>query len=111
MNDFPGFIKSPHNRVPRNKQNTQDIDGYFFQCSDNKQLAFWTCNSDQVSKKHINDFDEYMVCLSGRYTAFFGEKEFVLNPGDELLIPKGTPQWGKCIAGTRTLHFFNGKRV
>jgi quercetin dioxygenase-like cupin family protein len=111
MHDFPEFIKSPANRVPKNKQNTNDIDGYYYQCSDNKQIAFWTCNSDQVSKKHSNDFDEYMVCLSGRYTACFDGREIVLEPEAELFIPKGTWQWGKCIAGTRTMHFFDGKRI
>ena len=106
MNDFPEFIKSHHNKVPKNEQNTKDIDGYFYQCSDNKQIVFWTCNSEQVSKKHLNDFDEYMVCLSGQYSAYFDDKEIILYPGEELFIPKGVQQWGKCIAGTRTMHFF-----
>ena len=111
MKDFPPFIKSPENKVPLSKQNTKDIDGYFYQCSDNKQIAFWTCNSDQISDEHVNDFDEYMICLSGQYTAYFNNEEFKLLPGDELYIPKGTKQWGKCIAGTRTMHFFGGKRI
>ncbi len=38
-------------------------------------------------------------------------KEIILNPGDELHIPKGTEQWGKCKAGTRTIHAFGGKRI
>ncbi|MBN1500483.1 MAG: cupin [Spirochaetes bacterium] len=111
MEDFPEFIKSENNKVPQDKQNTKDIDGFYYQCSDNRQLAFWTCNSDQVSRKHVNDFDEYMVCLSGEYRAYFDNMEFLLTPGMELFIPKGTQQWSKCIAGTRTLHFFGGKRI
>jgi hypothetical protein len=39
------------------------------------------------------------------------DEEFVLNPGDELFISKGTEQWRKCIAGTRTIHTFGGKSV
>ncbi|WP_231585560.1 hypothetical protein [Methanosarcina sp. WWM596] len=39
------------------------------------------------------------------------DEEFVLNPGDELFIPKRTEQWGKCIARTRTIHAFGGKRI
>lgn len=35
----------------------------------------------------------------------------VLNPGDELFIPKGTLQSGECIAGTRTIHAFGAKRA
>lgn len=52
-----------------------------------------------------------MICISGQYTVFMKDKEVILNPGDELLIPKNTEQWGKCVAGTRTIHFFGGKRV
>ncbi|WP_245860227.1 hypothetical protein [Methanosarcina spelaei] len=39
------------------------------------------------------------------------DEEFVLNSRDELFIPKGTEHLGKCIAGTRTIHTFGGKRV
>ena len=52
-----------------------------------------------------------MVCVCGKYTAALNDEEFVLNPGDELFIPEGTEQWGKCIAGTRTIHAFGGKRI
>jgi hypothetical protein len=34
-----------------------------------------------------------------------------MKPGDELYIPKGTEQWGKCIAGTKTIHALGGKRI
>ncbi len=111
MKDFPDFMKNEKNRIPRQKQNTKDVEGYFFQGPDGSQAAYWTCHSDQVSKKHIHDFDEYMICVSGQYTAYIGEKEIVLDPGDELHIPKGKEQCGKCIAGTRTIHVFGGKRI
>ena len=52
-----------------------------------------------------------MICVSGEYIAYLNDKEIVLNPGDELIIPKGTEQWGKCKAGTRTIHAFGGKRI
>jgi hypothetical protein len=53
-----------------------------------------------------------MVCVSGQYTVVLNDEEFVLNLGDELLIPNGTEHLGKCIAGTRTIHAFgeNGLR-
>jgi len=60
---------------------------------------------------HKHDFDEYMVCISGQFTVFMNGQEYVLNPGDELFIPKGTEQGGRCIAGTRTIHAFGGKRI
>lgn len=111
MKDFPVFMKSEKNHISSEQQNTPDIDGYFYEGSDGSQMAFWTCHTDRVSKKHTHDFDEYMVCVYGQYTVIMNDKEFILNPGDELLIPKGTEQWGKCIAGTRTIHAFGGKRI
>jgi len=52
-----------------------------------------------------------MVCVNGQYTAVINDQEYVLHPGDELFIPKGTEQWGKCIAGTRSIHAFGDKRI
>ncbi|WP_291299882.1 cupin domain-containing protein [Desulfosporosinus sp. BICA1-9] len=65
----------------------------------------------RLKEKHTHEFDEYMVCIFGQYTVIMNDIEYVLNPGDEIVIPKGTEQWGKCIAGTRTIHAFGGKRI
>lgn len=111
MKEFPEFMKNTQNHISSEDQNTKDIDGYFYEGADGSQMAFWTCYSDRTSKKHTHEFDEYMVCVCGQYTVFMNDKEFVFNPGDEILIPKGTEQWGKCIAGTRTIHAFAGKRI
>ena len=111
MKDFPEFMKNQKNRIGSNEQNTEDIEGYFYEGADGSQMALWTCYSDRVSKKHTHEFDEYMVLISGQYMAYLNGKEIVLNPGDELFIPKGTEQWGKGIAGTRSIHAFGGKRI
>ncbi|HNW81545.1 MAG TPA: cupin [bacterium] len=111
MRDFPAFMKNPANRIPSDTQNTKDVEGYYFQGADSSQMAYWTCNSDQISKKHVNNFDEYMICVSGQYTAYIDREEIVLNSGDELFIPAGTEQSGKVVAGTRTIHVFGGKRI
>lgn len=111
MIDFPEFMKNSKNRISSKEQNTKDIEGYFYDGADGSQMAFWTCHADRISNKHTHEFDEYMVCVYGQYTVIFNDKEYVLNPGDELFIPKGTEQWGKCIAGTRTIHAFGGKRI
>lgn len=111
MKDFPDFMKSSQNHIDSSDQNTEDIDGYYYEGADGSQMAFWTCYADRVSKKHIHQFDEYMICVSGQYIAYLDGKEATLGPGDELFIPKGTEQWGKCIAGTRTIHAFGGKRI
>ena len=111
MKSFPDFIKNPINKVDPSQQNTADIDGYCFEGVGETQIVFWECHADRISKKHTHSFDEYMDCVSGKYTAFLNERQIELKPGDELFIPKGTEQWGKCIAGTRTIHAFGGKRI
>jgi quercetin dioxygenase-like cupin family protein len=104
-------MKRPANRVPAGQQNTRDIDGYFYEAADGSQMAFWTCAAARTSQKHVHDFDEYMLCVSGEYTVCMNGAEHVLRPGDELLIPAGTEQWGRCSAGTRTIHAFGGRRI
>ena len=111
MDSFPDFMKNELNKIDSSQQNTKDIVGYYFQGADGSQVAFWESYADRVSKNHKNDFDEYMVCVKGEYTVFMNDKEYVLKPGDELLIPKGTEQGGKCKAGTRTIHAFGGSRI
>lgn len=111
MNDFPEFMKNPSNKTDSSQQNTPDIEGFYFEGRDGSQMAFWTCYSDRTSKEHSHDFDEYMVCVQGQYIAVVDGKETVLIPGDELFIPKGSLQSGKCIAGTRTIHAFGGRRI
>ena len=104
-------MKKEINRVDASQQNTSDIEGYYFEGKDNSQIAFWECHADRKSKTHKHDFDEYILCVSGEYTAYINEKELILKPGDELIIPGGTEQWGKCKAGTRTIHAFGGRRI
>lgn len=111
MKDFPEFMRNIINKVPSNQQNTPDIEGYYYTGKDGSQMAFWTCLADRTSKEHIHDYDEYMVCISGEYVVTINGKEFVLHVGDELFIPKGTLQGGRCKAGTRTIHAFGGKRI
>ena len=109
MKCFPDFMKSFKNKIDVSQQNTDDIGGYFFQGADDSQMAIWECHSDRISKKHTHDYDEYMVCVSGEYTVYLDERKIVLKPGDELYIPKGMEQWGRCKAGTRTIHAFGIK--
>jgi quercetin dioxygenase-like cupin family protein len=111
MEHFPEFMKNGLNRIAAGQQNTADIEGYYFEGRDGSQMAFWECRADRVSKKHAHDFDEYVICVSGEYVAYLDNKEIVLKPGDELFIPGGTEQWGKCKAGTRSIHAFGGKRI
>jgi len=97
MIDFPEFMKNSKNRISSNEQNTEDIEGFYYTGADDSQIAFWTCYADRISNKHTHEFDEYMVCVSGRYTVIINDREYVLNPGDEIFIPRDTEQWRKCI--------------
>lgn len=111
MKHFPDFMKRPVNKVETSQQNTADVEGYYYSGKDASQAAFWECHSDRVSKKHKHEFDEYILCVSGEYIAYLNGQEIILQAGSELLIPAGTEQWGKCKAGTRTIHVFGGMRI
>lgn len=111
MKSFPEFMKRNANKIPAEQQNTPDIEGYYYTAPDGSQMAFWTCNADRVSKEHVHDYDEYMICVEGEYTVTINGEATVLHAGDELFIPKGALQGGSCKAGTRTIHAFGGKRI
>jgi len=111
MENFPEFIKLSAKKVPPSQQNSADVEGYYYDSNGACQVAFWECHSDQVSAKHCHAFDEYMICVSGEYTAYVNGEVFVLHPGDELLIAAGSEQWGDAKAGTRTIHVFAGERI
>jgi quercetin dioxygenase-like cupin family protein len=111
MDGFPEFMKSKSNKVTSSQQNTPGTEGYYYEGNDGSQMAFWTCREARKSKKHKHDFDEYMAVVSGEYTLCTNDGERVLKPGDEAFIPKGTEQWGRCAAGTRTIHAFGGRRI
>ena len=111
MKDFPEFMKNSKNRVENKDQYSKDIEGYFFEGADGSQMAFWTCFTDGISAKHTHPFDEYVVCVQGRYTVLIDGREVVLEAGDEFFIPKETEHGCSRIAGTRTIHAFGGKRI
>ena len=92
--NFPEFMFRKENMIPADQQNTPDIEGYYYTANDGSQMAFWIYKADRVSKEHVHDYDEYMLCVEG-----------------ELFIPKGSLQGGRVKAGTRSIHAFGGRRV
>ena len=110
MQDFPEFMKHAGKPVDAAQQNTAGVQGYYFDGAQG-QMAFWTCYEARESQKHAHDFDEYMVVLSGEYILCTDDGETLLHSGDEAFIPHGTRQWGRCTAGTRTIHAFGGLRI
>ena len=111
MKDFPAVVKNPLNRIAASSQYTEDVDGYVFDGADGSQVAFWSCAQDRVSVVHTHDFDEYVLVIQGRCVVTMGKHQVELRAGDELLVPKGTPQSMKVSAGTRTVHVFGAKRA
>ncbi len=111
MQDFPMFMKHPSNRIASGSQHTQDIEGYVFDGVEGSQMAFWTCRTDRTSAEHAHDYDEYVVCVHGEYTITLPSTVVTLHPGQELYIPARVVHGGRCLAGTRTIHAFGGKRA
>jgi quercetin dioxygenase-like cupin family protein len=111
MKDFPEFMKHPLNRIRQSSQYTSGIEGFVFDGKEGSQMAFWTCREDRKSAEHVHEYDEYLVCVHGRYSVIMQGRVVALNPGDELFIPSGVPHAGECVAGTRTIHAFGGKRA
>ncbi len=71
----------------------------------------WTCNASRETSPHAHDHDEYMIVVAGQYRLWLNECEHVLDPGDEIHIPKGTTIYGSRTAGTRTIHAFENRRA
>lgn len=111
MEHFPNFMKNFKNRIKQSSQHTEDIEGYIYDGVDGSQMAFWTCYRDRVLDEHVHEYDEYLICVHGQYKVIMKDEIITLNPGDELCIPSGVAHSGECIAGTRTIHAFGGKRA
>jgi quercetin dioxygenase-like cupin family protein len=111
MADFPDFVKNPLNRIATESQFTEGIEGYVFDGADGSQVAFWRCNEDRESRLHTHDFDEYTLVIEGRCVIHANGKRIELCAGQEIVIPRGTPQTMEVQAGTRTMHVFGGKRA
>jgi quercetin dioxygenase-like cupin family protein len=111
MEQFPDFMRTPINKIKQSSQYTKDIEGFVYDGIDGSQMAFWTCYKDRASSEHAHEFDEYMVCVHGQYKVKMNNEVITLDVGDELYIPSGVVHAGQCIAGTRTIHAFGGKRA
>lgn len=110
MNDFPDFMKTAENAIPSNSQ-SKGVEGWVYNGIDNKQMAYWTCNADGISKEHVHDYDEYFTVVQGTYTVIIDSIKHPVTAGQEFFIPKGVPHAGEFIVGTRTIHCFGGQRI
>ena len=110
MDHFPAFMMSNANRISAQSQ-SQGVRGWAYDGVDEKQMAYWVCETDGVSKEHVHEFDEYFVVVDGEYILEIGGVAVPLYKGDEYYIAAGIPHAGRFKAGTRTIHCFGGKRA
>jgi mannose-6-phosphate isomerase-like protein (cupin superfamily) len=110
MNDFPEFMKTPGNAIASHLQSA-GVKGWVYDGIDGKQMAYWICERDGLSREHSHEYDEYFTVVEGRYTLIIDRQRIDVYRGDEYLIPTGVPHAGEFIAGTRTIHCFGGKRA
>lgn len=93
------------------KQQSKGIEGYVYDGVDGCQVIHWTCKASGISDEHAHDFDEYFTVMEGEYVLIIGSKRISITPGKEYHIKKGVPHSGEFRKGTRTIHFFGGKRA
>lgn len=114
MNDFPDFMRVAANLIRAADQHTPGITGYVFDGADGSQIAIWTHVGSAAGESGLDthDFDEWLIVVQGEYTLEMGGRRRLMRPGDEALIPGGTPHAGECGEGvTRTIHAFGGHRA
>jgi quercetin dioxygenase-like cupin family protein len=114
MDEFPEFMRRPANLIRAADQHTPGIEGYVFDGADGSQIAIWTHEGEAVGEPDLDthDFDEWLIVVQGEYTLEMGGQSRLMRPGDEALIPRGTPHAGQCGDGvTRTIHAFGGHRA
>jgi quercetin dioxygenase-like cupin family protein len=110
MEDFPEFMKTPNNAIASKAQSI-GVKGWVYDGIDGKQMAYWICEIDGVSKEHVHDYDEYFTVVQGKYTLIVNHQRIEVRKGDEYFIPKNVPHAGEFVAGIRTIHCFGGKRA
>jgi quercetin dioxygenase-like cupin family protein len=103
-------MKTPENSVASRSQSI-GVKGWVYDGVDGKQMAYWICERDGVSKEHVHAYDEYFTVVQGRYTLIIDGRKIDVCRGDEYLIAKNVPHAGEFSAGTRTIHCFGGKRA
>jgi hypothetical protein len=61
--------------------------------------------------EHVHDYDEYMLVVQGCYTLLVNGKRIRLNASEKYFIARGVAHAGEVLAGTRTIHAFEGHRA
>ncbi|MCL4500458.1 MAG: cupin domain-containing protein [Deltaproteobacteria bacterium] len=104
-------MRHPYNKVWVKTPFREGVEGYVFDGADGGQMIIWTCGADGTSPEHVHDFDEYLVVVQGKYTVIIDGEKIALEVGQEYLIPTGQAHAGEYLAGTRTIHAYEGRRA
>ena len=108
MQDFPDFMKRPANRIGRESQYTEGIEGYVYNGADESQMAFWTCYQDRNSKEHTMSttntlslsMDNIRLLLTVRKSRFTREKNAISRKAHRMPeSPSPAPVLSTALAG------------
>jgi quercetin dioxygenase-like cupin family protein len=109
MKKFPEFLAAAANRVKGAPDAA--MAGFLFEGADGVQIVFWQCAQGGTQPEQVHDFWEYALVVEGTFDGTVGGKPVRLAPGDECVIPPGTPHSGRYSAGYRAIDAFSAKRV
>ena len=114
MKSYPEFIRQPCNAVSLETSvrgsDQPEIEGYMFENADGSQLVMWQCLQGGKAEMHKHDYDEYCLIVEGTFKGIVGDKEVVMNAGDEGVIPAGVLHGGEMSPNYRSIDIFAGQR-
>lgn len=60
------------NSVASNSQ-SEGVKGWIYEGIDGKQMAYWICEIDGESIKHVHKIDAYFTVVQGKYTLIIND--------------------------------------
>jgi quercetin dioxygenase-like cupin family protein len=84
--------------------------GYLFEGREGSQIIFWECDEEVTVEPHKHEYDEYCLVVEGICKETIEGEEFVLEAGDEIVIPAGKTHWATMGPNYRAIDFFGGPR-
>lgn len=109
MTKFSPMFMTQANRVAAAPNS--EMEGFVFEGVDGVQIVFWQCEAGGEQAEQVHDFWEYALVVEGTFEGMVGGKRVFLKPGDECVIPPGTPHSGRYSKGYRAIDAFSAKRV
>lgn len=78
--------------------------------SEHTTHVYWQIEEGARLPEHSHPHEQIVNMLEGRYELVVGGEPFVLNAGDVLVIPGGTPHGGHAHTDCRILDVFSPVR-